>query len=255
MRRRARRHPAAPIYLFPDQAMFDDDEVDAMARGMITGGPLRLPHDRVLFEVTDRGPRFDASIAYATAQGEHVDAFLLVREGKRWSDVNCRARFLTDCEAGIEHHPSRGEREQPDTYATVLTAIVWRALALLSRRATVRQEAVPPIRRPKLAKRGVTGWLYRIVDIDPARVSAAVLVQGGTHASPRWHIRRGHYRSLVDGGRPSCAPAKSAILRGRDRQRLPSGRRAAKRTESAPYHITDDRGRAANSPSLSGRRH
>jgi hypothetical protein len=192
----------APVYVFPDQARFDADEVDAMAR-VLHLGPPRLPHDEVLFEVTDRGPQLASIVAYVTARDGHVDGFLLLRErwARRWSDVMCRARFLENCVAEIEPHPLRAWEEQPDAYASVLTGLVWRALAWLSTGAPVRSESVPATRRPKLARRGVSGWEYRVVNIDPARVVAVARARGGTHASPRWHIRRGHFRTLADGRR------------------------------------------------------
>jgi hypothetical protein len=204
----------APVYLFPDQARFDADEIDAMARALHVGPP-RLPHDEVLFEVTDRGPQLASIVAYVTARDGDVDGFLFLRErcARRWSDVMCRARFLENCVAEIEPHPSRASEEQPDAYASVLTGLVWRALAWLSQGATVRSEAVPATRRPKLARRGVSGWEYRIVKIDPARAAAVARAQGGTHASPRWHIRRGHFRTLADGRRTfvrACAVGDAA---------------------------------------------
>jgi hypothetical protein len=60
---------------------------------------------------------------------------------------------------------------------------------------------VSPLRRASLAKHGVRGWTYRIAEIDTTQVAAAVALRGGTHASPRWHIRRGHWRTLADGRR------------------------------------------------------
>ena len=43
----------APVYLFPDQAAFDSDEVDLAARALMDEFP-RLPHAAVIFEVPDR---------------------------------------------------------------------------------------------------------------------------------------------------------------------------------------------------------
>jgi hypothetical protein len=40
-----------------------------------------------------------------------------------------------------------------------------------------------------------------MVSIDPEQVKPKSPGLGGTHASPRWHIRRGHWRNLVDGRR------------------------------------------------------
>jgi len=39
------------------------------------------------------------------------------------------------------------------------------------------------------------------VAIDPARLRTASERLGGSHASPRWHLRRGHWRQLPDGRR------------------------------------------------------
>ena len=44
---------------------------------------------------------------------------------------------------------------------------------------------------------GPAGWEYRILDLDHVQ-SVTHVPLGGTHASPRWHIRRGHYRQLPD---------------------------------------------------------
>ena len=40
-----------------------------------------------------------------------------------------------------------------------------------------------------------------MVSVDPAKVKPKSPSRGGTHASPRWHIRRGHWRTLVNGRR------------------------------------------------------
>jgi hypothetical protein len=210
----------APVYLFPDQARLDSDEVDAMARAMLPGLP-RLPHDQVLFEVVDRGPGVGSIIAYAMASSAEIDTFLLMRarSGRGWTDVICRARLLRDGIAEVETHPKVAGQEEYLQYGTVLTGLVWRALALLAQGATVRRESVPVTRRPKLARAGVAGWHYRVVEIDPARVRAAVPAHGGTHASPCWHIRRGHYRTLADGRRTfvrACEvgdPARGGVVK------------------------------------------
>lgn len=51
-----------------------------------------------------------------------------------------------------------------------------------------------------MARDGVRGWVWRQVTINGAKLRAAS-AQGGSHASPRWHIRRGHWRQLADGRR------------------------------------------------------
>jgi len=63
-------------------------------------------------------------------------------------------------------------------------------------------------KRSRLAREGVRGWVWRQVAIDPARLRAATPPQGGSHASPRWHIRRGHWRQLANGRRVFVRPCE-----------------------------------------------
>ncbi|MFJ1292535.1 hypothetical protein ACEPPZ_10675 [Paracoccus yeei] len=80
-------------------------------------------------------------------------------------------------------------------------AIVWRGLAILASAASVHERQIAPIRRKPFARDGVRGWTWHQVAIDPALLRAASEPLGGSHASPRWHLRRGHWRQLPDGRR------------------------------------------------------
>lgn len=51
---------------------------------------------------------------------------------------------------------------------------------------------------PTLAGRN-TGYVYRVLDIDPDYVAPERSELGGTHASPRFHLRRAHLRHFTDG--------------------------------------------------------
>ena len=192
--------PAAPVYLFPDQEVFDSEEVNTLAH-WVSVGPLLLPHDAVLFEVADRGPNVQAQVAFVQRFESEVAGFLFLRRRscKQWTDVQCHARFRGDGVAETEGNPRLESEEDANRYAQVLSGIVWRSLALLSQPAAAAEMAFPRTRRPKLARAGVSGWTWHLVDISPSRIRAAAQQRGGTHASPRWHIRRGHWRTLVDG--------------------------------------------------------
>jgi hypothetical protein len=194
--------PAAPVYLFPDQELFDSEEVNTLAHWVSTG-PLLLPHDAVLFEVADRGPQVQAQVAFVRRFETGVAAFLFLRRRscRQWTDVQCHAWFRGDGVAETEGNPRLESEEQANRYARVLTGLVWRSLALLSQPAAAAEMAFPRTRRPKLARSGVAGWTWHLVDITSSRIRAAAQQHGGTHASPRWHIRRGHWRTLVDGRR------------------------------------------------------
>lgn len=191
----------APIYLFPDQAAFDSDEVDLLARSMLSG-PTRLPHQAVIFEVTAQRAADGNIAAYATTLDDTVCGFLFGYDIVRgaWSDVIARASFLPDGVADVEGHPGLTHADA-DAHFSALTGLIWRGLALLATGTSVHHETLSPLRRRKYAKAGVSGWTYHVAGIDPSAVAAAVAKLGGTHASPRWHIRRGHWRQLANGRR------------------------------------------------------
>lgn len=193
--------PAAPVYTFTDQEQFNSDAVEALAR-TVSAASLRLPHRDVLFEVLNRAPECTiVAFVTTTAEGE-ILGFLFMRDRRNathWTDALCWAQFRPDGFAECTANPSIQTDTDWRVYAEVLTATVWRALAILANAAAIQDNRVPQIRRPKLARAGVSGWIYRVVDIDPERLGAARQAQGGTHASPRWHIRRGHWRCLPGG--------------------------------------------------------
>jgi hypothetical protein len=84
--------------------------------------------------------------------------------------------------------------------ATVMATI--HTVDLMGRhRPAVLPEVVPASRRP-LSARGIPpeGWRFSTVRLgdlppEPARPGPP----GGTHASPRWHLRRGHWRTCPSG--------------------------------------------------------
>lgn len=194
--------PRAPIYVFPDSVEFDSDAVDRLAQSTMVGR-LHLPHEQVLFEVTQRKGEAASLVTYARETGEHIEAYLFQRCGAtgRWTEPLCRAAILPDGVADTETHPSMEAGEEADRYRLVLTGMVWRSVGLLSLGHPLREHSIPVTRRPKLAHAGVVGWTYRVAEIDFSHVQTEVARRGGTHASPRWHIRRGHWRSLSDGRR------------------------------------------------------
>lgn len=210
----------APVYVFPDQEAFDSDDVDRLARETSIFAP-KLPHAAVIFEVQDRGPQFRTQLVYARQCGDAVEAvyFVQQRESRRWGDVLAHVRFTPDGYAEVETHPQLPEGEDRDNYTEAAGAIVWRALAILSEAGTVSEQSVSRIHRPKLARAGVRGWSWHQVEIVPERLVRRTTPQGGSHASPRWHIRRGHWRQLADGRRVfvrECEvgdPARGGVLK------------------------------------------
>ena len=190
----------APVYHFADQEAFDSAEV-AQAGQRLAAGPVRLSHSRVIFEVRDGGNECRSLVAYAREVEAGAEAFLLARHRTRrlWSDVLVRGRFHDGGWAEVECNPNPAADQ--NSFGQCLTGMVWRALAVLAEAGTLTEQSVSRVHRPKLASAGIRGWTWHQVEIVPERLVRAPKPQGGSHASPRWHIRRGHWRQLADGRR------------------------------------------------------
>jgi len=192
---------AAPIYVFPDQDEFDGEDVGFLTR-KVGGAHLRLPHSEVIFEVIDaqHGPR--SSVIYAAERDHEIHAFLFARTivRKRWTDALCHARYKPDGSGACEVNPSAKALNDADIF-TVIHGMILRATALIMAEACSQETQVSRMRRSMLAKHGVSGWSYRVATIDIANIRRLAEPAGGTHASPRWHIRRGHWRTLSNGQR------------------------------------------------------
>ena len=193
--------PAAPIYVFPDQDEFDGEDVGFLTRRM-GATQFRLPHSEVIFEVIDaqHGPR--SSVIYAAERDHEIHAFLFARTivRKRWTDALCHARYKPDGSGACEVNPSAKALNDADIF-TVIHGMILRATALIMAEACSQETQVSRMRRSMLAKHGVSGWSYRVATIDIANIRRLAEPAGGTHASPRWHIRRGHWRTLSNGQR------------------------------------------------------
>ena len=63
----------APVWRFADQAQFDSDDVDALAR-RLAAGPQRLPHPETIFELADRSRSVRSQIVYARQRDDGIEA-------------------------------------------------------------------------------------------------------------------------------------------------------------------------------------
>ncbi|NOX73479.1 MAG: hypothetical protein GXP03_07615 [Alphaproteobacteria bacterium] len=191
----------APVYYFADQAAFDSDAVGDL-RSLIMDAPLRLPHPAVIFEVNDRHPERSSFLVYARQFEDRVEAVLVykLKPRRQWSDCLAHAVFTKPGWSEVTANPKLGP-EEAAIYNEVATGIVWRALTILAHAGAVKERKVKPALRRKYAKAGVRGWTWRQITIDLDRARAKHAALGGTHASPRGHIRREHWRRLADGRR------------------------------------------------------
>ena len=198
----AKHVATAPIYIFPDARRFDSDDVEQLAAGNMAG-TLKLPHPHCIFELRNPDQPDECVASYARATEAGVDSFLFRFDPvlRRWSDLIVAAEFLPDGVAEVMGNPKMQNPKQYAPNFEAATSMVWRALGLLAISTPMVEQQLSPLRRLPFAKVGVRGWTYRIAEIDTAQVAAARALQGGTHASPRWHLRRGHWRTLGDGQR------------------------------------------------------
>lgn len=192
----------APIWHFTDQTQFDSDEVNALAR-RFSVGQQRLPHTDTIFELRDQGPMVRSQIVYARQRPDGIEAvwLALFRKPRRWTDVQAHVRVADGGVAEFETNPANADHEMAYQIGEAASAMIWRGLAILATAADVTERHVPRARRTPSMPGSLHGWAWRQVTIDPARLQAASADQGGTHASPRWHIRRGHWRQMGDGRR------------------------------------------------------
>jgi len=192
----------APIYVFPDAKRFDSDDVEQLAIVNMAGTP-KLPHAHCIFELQDPHHPEECVASYARATEAGVDSFLFRFDQERrcWSDLLVAVEFRADGEAEVLGHPKMQDPKHYTPNFETATSMVWRALGLLAISTPLAEQQLSPLRRRPFAKLGVRGWTYRIAEIDTAQIAAARALQGGTHAPPRWHIRRGHWRTLSNGQR------------------------------------------------------
>jgi hypothetical protein len=192
---------AAPVYYFADQAAFDSDELEALGR-LIMAEDLKLPHPEVIFEVKDRHPERESLLVYVRQFEGRVEAALFSRWKKRlrWTDCLAHAVFAKPGWADVSVHPGI-KQDQAKLYMEAVSGMVWRSLSILAFAGDDKPRKVMPALRRPYAKAGVRGWTWHQITIDLARARAKTQDLSGTHASPRWHIRRGHWRQLADGRR------------------------------------------------------
>ena len=193
--------PTASIYVFPDQQAFDGDDVDQLAR-RLNSDPPRLPHSDVIFEVVDSQNGGRSSAVYARERDGTIDAVLFGQPGQsgRWTDAICHAHCRPDGSGWCELNP-RVRQISRENVLEVVQGITARATALIMAEACTEEAQLSRLRRTRLAKHGVFGWSYRIASIDPSQLRRLAEPMRGSHAPPRWHIRRGHWRTLGDGTR------------------------------------------------------
>ena len=192
----------APVYSFPDQEGFDCGTARKLCSDP-EGLELRLPHERVIFEVPDGG-NYQSAFVCCRQRGTDVEAFLILKAlaRKEWVAPIIRAVLHADGELEVEANtPDCPDERSAKIYTQVVVNLVVNAVNILARQPDIQNISMPMPHRRRFEKAGVRGWIWHTVRIDPSKLTVRGPPLGGTHATPRWHIRRGHWRNLVDGRR------------------------------------------------------
>lgn len=180
----------APIYMFRSAQL---DALDVVTFDEFEAGRIRLPHAAVIFEVENDNPAVTHSVAWCWATEGVIHGLLFLRKSRRlWTYPQAMASL--DLETGwweYELNPDVAESSR-QSVSTGLGGVICRGCVALglTEPATLR---MPTAKRKRLERQGVGGFEYRIINVpEPPRPRAAP--QGGTHASLKWHLRRGHWR-------------------------------------------------------------
>lgn len=182
----------APIYMFRSAQL---DALDVLTFDEFEAGHIRLPHAAVMFEVGNDSPAVTHSVAWCWASAGTINGLLFLRKSRRlWTYPQAMASL--DLETGwweYELNPEVAESSR-QSVSTGLGGVICRGCVALglTEPATLR---IPTAKRKRLERQGVGGFEYRIVDV-PEPPKPRAVPQGGTHASPRWHLRRGHWRRV-----------------------------------------------------------
>jgi hypothetical protein len=185
---------------------------------------LVLPHDSILFEwefpPTGIWSHFTV-FALQCQSGFVAYPFLRERATRRWTtaQIECGYDRAGGYTRWLPNPDSGTSSDEYDSIVKSVLALVFAVADALERRdGNERTDSVSLTRRRQFAGPGVSGWVYRTLDIGPA-LSRQQSDSHGTHASPRWHIRRGHWRTLA-GGRKTFVrecevgdPARGGVIK------------------------------------------
>jgi len=195
---------SAPVFLMPARSSDKDGRAlpfmpeQDIARA-INEGSLRMPYQVIIIESPGTTGTVVDLVQHpdAITNGNAFGVLAWAWEHGRLTRTDIHDVFfeLNGDRIEIVDHPNMRAKggDRCDELATTIIDCV-----LLITHSTHRAERAATIDRERLRKLGAgpAGWEYRVVDL-PSAVRDRVDM-GGTHASPRWHQRRGHWRRVAE---------------------------------------------------------
>ena len=155
-----------------------------------------LPYPRVALVCAYEGRRL---LLFVVREGDITGVVGVHTDGKAVEDIP--AFFYVVDDEGVKiRHKDGSPFDRRTSPATGACAFIARFLDVLDTTPAVGYQ---PVRRANWAKKLRQGkpptYDWTTVTIEPPAPKAAP--QGGTHAPPRWHERRGHWRTTKTGKR------------------------------------------------------
>jgi hypothetical protein len=205
---------AATVYLF------EGEQLDRLEVSNDDLAEMNLPERTCLFECRNQvsdlaqpgsGESFVGhSIVYCWQEPDGALNGLLFQRKSRRAWTRARAHVRLDKDTLDWHYTGTQDtppgwfwsHEELQNVGMGTSGVLARGCLALSAHssAAVLTAHMPATKRQHLARKGVGGFVYKIVDVpEPPRPKSEW--HGGTHASPRWHKRRGHWRMMASGKR------------------------------------------------------
>ena len=136
-------------------------------------------------------------LIFVCAEGDANMVTGLHSEGPRIEEI--QSFFYLVDESGIRVKHADGTRyDYKNSAATGVIAFIAAFLESLETTPITGYQPVKPRNWAKKIRQGkVPRYEWKTVVIEPSKPKSAP--QGGTHASPKWHERRGHWRTMKTG--------------------------------------------------------
>lgn len=196
----AGRWPQAELYSWFDLGDLSGEvrtiSVDSVAL-------IHLPFERTMLCGRERsGEKFALSLV---DRGDHISVVGMVQSASTPSGYTAFGMFnYQDTDRGLAFLKGHKNDPEPDKQDCMnVLAIIDSAFAKINAGATAYRAATKPNSptNQRRAKQGKPPLIYDWHTVNlPAKPSASAGL-GGTHASPRHHERRGHWRNLASGKR------------------------------------------------------
>jgi hypothetical protein len=161
----------------------------------------RMPYPRTccVFTTPETGTKY----AVFLAPGENSVAVGYVAKDDGGPPIHSRIISIIEVNGELVYRVGDKEPENEGAVKNVARVLVVVAQRIHAERTAYRPEPIgTPAQQAKRKRHGKAPlFTWHTVQIKPPVIEQPAIGSGGTHASPRLHDRRGHYRNLKSGKR------------------------------------------------------